>query len=115
MVIPIRVVPLIPDAMVQPVGLAKQWILDEEGNLKVKYRITQDFPYSETDKDVPLSINSRIDMDQYPEMVYGWALTRIIHFIMALRLAWPLRTLFIAKYDYSDAYRRMAHSALAVA
>jgi hypothetical protein len=112
MVIPIELVPLIPNAMVQPVGLAKQWTLDEEGNRVVKYRITQDLSYSEA-KDV--SINSRIDMEQYPEMVYGWALPRIIHFIVALRLAWPLRTIFIAKYDYSDAYRRMAHSALAVA
>ena len=115
MVIPIGAVPLIPNAMVQPVGLAKQWTLDEAGNRKVKYRITQDLSYSETNKETPLSINSRIDMDQYPEMVYGWALPRIIHFIVALRLAWPLRTIFIAKYDYSDAYRRIAHSALAVA
>lgn len=62
-----------------------------------------------------MSINSRIDMEQYPEMVYGWALPRIIHFIVALRLKWPERTIFMSKYDYSDAYRRMAHSALAVA
>ena len=115
MVIPVELVPLIPNAMVQPVGLAKQWTLDEQGKRKVKYRITQDLSYAETSKDEPISINSRIDMDQYPEMVYGWALPRIIHFIVALRLAWPLRTIFISKYDYSDAYRRMAHSALAVA
>jgi hypothetical protein len=115
MVIPIELVPLIPNAMVQPVGLAKQWTLDEDGNRIIKYRITQDLSYSETSKDFPMSINSRIDMDQYPEMVYGWALPRIIHFIVALRLAAPRRTIFISKYDYSDAYRRMAHSALAVA
>ena len=54
-------------------------------------------------------------MDQYPEMVYGWALPRIIHFIVALRLAWPLRTIFISYYDYSDAYWCMAHNTLAVA
>jgi hypothetical protein len=113
MILPIGVVPLIPDAMVQPVGLAKQWTLDDQANRVVKYRITQDLSYSETGDD--MSINSRIDMDQYPEMVYGWALTRIIHFIVALRLAWPLLTIFITKYDYSDAYRRMAHSARAVA
>jgi hypothetical protein len=80
--------------------------------------ITQDLSYAETSKsskDDPISINNRIDMDQNPEIVCGWALPRIIHFIMALRLAWPLRTIFISKYDYSDAYRRMAHSALAVA
>ena len=40
--------------------------------------------YWETNKESPLSINSRIDMDQYPEMVYSWALPRIIHFIVAL-------------------------------
>ena len=115
MVIPIELVPLIPNAMVQPVGLAKQWTLDEDGNRIIKYRITQDLSYSETSKESPMSINSRIDMDRYPEMVYGWALPRIIHFIVALRLATPKRTIFIAKNDYSDAYRRMAHSALAVA
>jgi len=117
MVIPKAIVPLIPNAMVQPVGLAKQWTLDEKGNRTVKYRITQDLSYSETsnDEEAPMSINSRIDMAQYPEMVYGWALPRIIHFIVALRLASPKRTIFISKYDYSDAYRRMAHSALAVA
>jgi hypothetical protein len=113
MILPIGVVPLIPDAMVQPVGLAKQWTLDDQANRIVKYRITQDLSYSETEKE--MSINSRIDMDQYPEMVYGWALPRIIHFIVALRLAWPLLTIFITKYDYSDAYRRIAHSARAVA
>ena len=111
----IGVVPLIPNTMVQPVGLAKQWTLDEKENRKIKYRITQDLLYLETDKDVPLSINSGIDMDQYPEMVYGWDLPGIVHFIVALGLAWSLRTIFISKYDYSDAYRRMAHSALAVA
>ena len=73
MVIPIEVVPLISNAMVQPVyrKLAKLWTLDEKGNRNIKYRITQDPSYWETNKDVPLSINSRIDMDQYPEMVYG--------------------------------------------
>ena len=117
MVIPIGVVPLIPNAMAQPAGLVKHWTLDAKGNRKIKYRIAQDFLYWEPSKDVPLSmINSRIDMDQYPEMVYGWDFPRILHFMVALRLlAWPLRTIFIAKYDYSDAYQRIAHSALAAA
>jgi hypothetical protein len=103
MVIPIKLVPIIPNAMVQPVGLAKQWTLDKDGNRIIKYRITQDLSYS-TSKDLPMSINSRIDMDQYLEMVYGWALPQIIHFIVALRLAAPSQTIFISKYDYSDAY-----------
>jgi hypothetical protein len=58
MVIPVELVPLIPDAMVQPVGLAKEWTLDEDGNRIIKYRITQDLSYSETSKEFPMSINS---------------------------------------------------------
>ena len=96
-------------------GLAKQWTFDEKGNRKIKYRITQDLSYLETNKDAPLSIKSKIDMELYPEMVYGCALPRLIYFIVALRSAWPLRTIFISKYDYSGAYWRMVHSALAVA
>jgi hypothetical protein len=34
---------------------------------------------------------------------------------VALRLAWPGKLILIAKYDCSDAYRRIAHSAKAVA
>jgi hypothetical protein len=50
-------------------------------------------------------------MDLYPEMFYGWCISRIIHFIVALRLRYPDRSIFISKYhDYSDAYRRMAHA-----
>jgi hypothetical protein len=115
MVVPTEMVPLIPDAMVQPTGLAEQWVLDDEGKRKVKYRITQDLTYAESTKDEPISVNSRINMKAYPEMIYGWCLPRIIHFIVALRLFWPGKSIFIAKYDYSDAYRRIAHSAKAVA
>jgi hypothetical protein len=48
-------------------------------------------------------------------MFYGWCLTRIIHFIVSLRRAHPDKRIFISKYDYSDAYQRMAHSATAAA
>jgi hypothetical protein len=54
-------------------------------------------------------------MEAYPEMIYGWCLPRILHSIVALRLASPSVAIFIAKYDYSDAYGRIAHSAGAVA
>jgi hypothetical protein len=41
-------------------------------------------------------------------------LLRIIHFVVALRLAYPDQKIFIAKFDFSDAYRRIAHAALAI-
>ena len=87
MVIPIGLVPLISKAMVQLVGLQSSGPSTKKATRKIEYRITQDLSYSKMSKDVPLSINSRIDMEQYPKMVHRWALPRIMHFIAALRLA----------------------------
>jgi len=106
-------VPNIKGAMVQPLGIAIQTTLNDKGLRTPKYRLTQDLSYSHSTKHA--SVNSRIDMDAYPEMIYGWCLMRILHFIAALRFRFPNQRIFIAKYDYSDAYRRMCHSANAAA
>jgi hypothetical protein len=45
-------------------------------------------------------------MGAYAEMVYGWWVVRVV----ALRLAYPSTRIIIAKYDFSDAYRRITHS-----
>ena len=93
-----------PGTMVQACGLVVQHAL--EG---IKYRLTHDLSFSITGEDV--SVNSRCDMNAYPEMVYGFCLSRIIHFIVALRGKYPEERILISKYDFSDAYRRMAHGA----
>ena len=48
-------------------------------------------------------------------MIYGFCLLRLIHYIVALRLEYPEERILISKYDFSDAYRRVAHSAAAAA
>ena len=48
-------------------------------------------------------------------MVYGWCMPRLLHLISALRDEHPDTAIFICKYDYSDAYRRIAHSPKATA
>jgi hypothetical protein len=111
MPIPMEVVPKIPGAIVQAMGLVSQWTIDEKANRIIKYRLTQDLSYATTDKS--LAVNKRINMSAYPEMIYGWCLPRIIHSIVSLRLAYPESRILITKYDYSDAYRRIAHSAQA--
>jgi hypothetical protein len=117
LVIPKEQVPLIPGSMVQPLGLAKQWTLNEVGDRVPKYRLTQDlsFTSAHSRSNQKMSVNSRVNMDEYPEMIYGWCLPRLIHYIVSLRAAYPGRAILIAKYDYSDAYRRIAHSASAAA
>ena len=109
--LPISVVEMIPGAMVQPLGLVSQWTIDHNGERKVKDRLTQDLSFSTDRTLAPTSINARIDMASYVEMVYGWCLPRIIHYIVSLRSQNPTLLILISKYDYSDAYRRIAHSA----
>jgi hypothetical protein len=76
--------------------------------------MTQDLSFSPLDP--ANAINARIDMAAYPEMVYGWCLPMIFHFmVVALRYHHPTKIIFISKYDYSDAYRRMAYDAKAAA
>jgi hypothetical protein len=98
-------------ALVQPCGMVRQFALNALGGRELKERLTQDLSYSITEDSI--SVNDRIDMSQYADMVYGWCLGRLIHFIVALRLRYPQQRIFISKYDYSDAYRRVAHSARA--
>jgi hypothetical protein len=89
--------------MVQPCGITSQFTPEPDGSRAVKKRLTHD----------KVSVNDCIDMMAYEEMVYGWCLPRLIHFIVALRLKHPRKRILIAKYDFSDAYRRMTFPARA--
>ena len=110
---PASTVTLLPSPVVTPLGLAKQWTLDNKGDRVPKFRMTQDLSFSSSDPAHAISINKRIDMTSYPEMIYGWCFSRTLHFIASLRYHHPRRRILIAKYDFSDAYRRIAHSAQA--
>ena len=56
--IPVGIVELIPGAMVEPLGLAKQFTIGPDGERVIKYRLTQGLSFS-SDKTVdPMSINS---------------------------------------------------------
>jgi hypothetical protein len=98
--------------MVQPCGITSQFTLEPDRSHAVKKRLTHDMSFGMTQDKV--SVNDRIDMTAYEEMVYGWCLPpRLIHFIVALRLKHPRKRILIAKYDFSDAYRRMTFLARA--
>jgi hypothetical protein len=86
-------------------------MVQEDGSRIPKRRLTQDLMVALTFPEA--SVNKRIGMTAYPKMIYGWCLSQIIHFIVVLGPEHQTKKIFIAKYDYSDAYRRMAHSATA--
>ena len=77
--------------------------------------MTQELSFSSTREGESTSINGRIDMSLFTKMIFRWCLPRILHFIVAIRSKFPTLLILISKHDYSDAYRRIAHSALAAA
>ena len=117
LLIPTKTVPKIKHALAQPLGVAQQFALSANGSRRLKYRLTQDLSFA---LDVlslgkKLSVNDRINHSFYPEMIFGWCLSRVIHFVVSLWLHHPVSRILIAKYDYTDAYWRMAHDAKAAA
>ena len=94
---PLECAPQIKGAMIQPLGVVKQWSLDENNNQVAKFRLTQDLSFSIDAEDH--SVNGRVNLQRYPEMVYGWCLPRILHVVATLREQYPDRAIFICKYD----------------
>ena len=111
--IPAEDVHKVKGGMVQPCGLAIQHGMKADGERYLKKRLTHDLTYSITGDDV--SVNARVDMAQYPEMVYGWCLFRVIHFIVWLRVRHPTLAIMACKFDYSDAYWKVSHAGRAAA
>ena len=67
--IPSSAVARILGAMVHPLGVVEQMSMDAMGNCVPKQHLTQDLSFSFTMDQV--SVNSRLDMDQYSEMIFG--------------------------------------------
>jgi hypothetical protein len=109
------ILPIRADAMVnvrglhlQPGGMVRQLSLKADGSRQPKSRFTHDLSFAITTEEA--SVNARVDMSKHPEMVYGWCLLRLIHYIAALRCRNPGVKIFISKFDYSDAYKRISQS-----
>jgi hypothetical protein len=95
----------IPQTMVCPLGIVQQTTLSANGTRTIKNRLTHDqtfcvLPDSE-------SVNDLLDMDKYPELVYGHCLRRILYQIFALRQQYPSYRILVAKYDIKQAFRRV--------
>jgi hypothetical protein len=99
--------------LLQPGGMVRQFSLKADGSRKLKSRFTHDLSFSLTSDDA--SINQRVEMDRYPDMVYGWCLHRIFHYLAALRYRFPETRIYLSKFDYSDAYKRLSQSPRATA
>ena len=89
---------------ISPMGVAHQMGIDEDGSLVPKDRLTHDQSFSFGH--CP-SLNALIDPKSLIDLVLGHCLSRIIHQIVTLRRHYPNTGIFISKYDWSSAYRRV--------
>jgi hypothetical protein len=95
----------LPEAMVAPLGITAQMTIDHLGNRIPKYRMTHDQSFSTADG--RQSFNDLALTDGYPELVYGYCLPRLIHYILSLRSSHPNQVVLLCKMDWKSAYRRV--------
>ena len=87
-----------------PLGVAQHAGITETGDIVLKDRLAHDQTFS-TGK-AP-SLNQSVDTSDDIDLVYGWCMERIIHQIVALRIAYPTMKIFVCKFDWGSAYRRI--------
>ena len=102
--LPIPFIPKIKEASVIPCGLQKQKTVDRNGKIIDKYRLTHDLSFPGPSGN---SINKNVDDDLLTECYYGQCLRRVIHMIVALRIKNPTTIIYLMKYDFDAAYRRL--------
>ena len=94
----------IPGSVSGPLGLAYQDAIDESDNVVQKERVTHDQTWAFSSEQ---SVNQRVIKEDRSNCVYGFALRRFIHVIVALREINPKASILLSKFDFKSAYRRM--------
>ena len=94
----------IKDAAVIPVGIAKQFTIDNKGRRQVKRRTTHDATFPAPSNH---SLNDRLIMENLEKCFYGHCLLRLLHTIQKMRIKHPELRILITKLDLDAAYRRL--------
>ena len=109
--LPVQKLHKIPGVIVGPMGLVSQTSIDEHGNTIPKHRLTHDQSFNYDLENIK-SVNERVRKDLLSQCVYGFALKRFIHSIVALRTEFPDTPLLMSKLDFKSAYRHVHFCAL---
>ena len=94
----------IPELILSPMGVADHLGITASGEFAPKKRVTHDLSFPGVSSKE--SVNSRIDDDELEPIMFGFALLRIIHYIVSLRSQFPKKKILIRKDDWKSAYRR---------
>jgi hypothetical protein len=104
----INIINDIPGSMVCPLGIAQQTTLAADGSRIEKNRLTHDQTFTLLDDST--SVNNSLNLDEYPDLIYGYCLQRIIYQILSLWFHFPTEAILLAKYDIKQAFRRVSYS-----
>ena len=96
---------IIPNLILNPMGVASHCGISAFGEFIDKLRITHNlsFPGKVSEQ----SVNSRVSNTDQEPCMFGHTLLRVIHYIVNLRKRYPQKNIWIRKEDLKSAYRRM--------
>ena len=94
----------IPFAEYCPTSMIEQMTIDDMGTFIEKKRPIHDQSYKQHTSQT--SVNGRVHKELLTECFYGHMLSRVIHYILWLRLHHPTTRIIISKADLDSAYRR---------
>ena len=101
---PLSKISTIPGAIVPPLNIAEQNTINERGEIIPSKRLTHN--QSMVYKSSNTSVNSRVIKEKLCPIMYGHALLRLIHYIVACRRKFPNKKIMLSKFDLKSAYRR---------
>ncbi len=101
--LPTRAIFKIPDAVLAPVGIANQLTISDDGEVIAKDWLTHDQTFEFGPEK---SLNNRMRMREVNPIVFGWCLSRLLHYIVDLRRRQPCTKIFLMKTDWNRAFQR---------
>ena len=87
-----------------PIGIARQWTMDEHGNRIIKNRTAHDLSNPMASGH---SWNSLVDKELLDPCLFGSCLIRVLHRIHDIRFRHPTANILLSKIDLDAAFRRL--------
>jgi len=104
--IPLHYINTLMHGELAPVGIDdKVWSEQADGSKKRKLRLTHDQSFEAS---CGSPVNGRVIKEKLAPLFYGGCLSRIIHYVVDLRLRHPTIPILGAKSDFKAAYRRVS-------
>jgi hypothetical protein len=105
MPLPLDYISSLKNGELAPVGMDdKQWTVLPDGSRKTKFRLTHDQSFNTMHGK---SVNDRVLTEKLDPLYYGGCLSRVLHYIVSLRLRLPKVKILGGKSDIKAAYRRV--------